>query len=228
MKSFQSQLVYFLICCLGSFLFSSCDGEGSNDSVKKETGAVDAKKLEDFRNQLNEVLLQEKKGWKDHWSEALGDFSPEYFELFRTDSIDPMTMPERNPVLSDNLLFSYQFPHPEGNGVMDIYSYKIEAHDAVDRPFLNPDSEVAWYRADGMKERLLFMGPSGMFEEGMWLDPSKFLVLGYFQEEAGFRPMAWLIDVESHEMWQFQHEKVAKDYSRDSYLNAKIRKVEFG
>jgi len=227
MKSFQSQSIYFLICCLGSFLFSSCGGGGSSDSGKEEIVVVDDKKLEDFRNQLNEVLLQEKKGWKDHWSEALVDFSPEDFELFRTDTIDPMEMPERNPILQDNPLFNYQFPHPDGNGVMDIYSYKIEAHDAVDRPFLNPDSEVAWYRGDGMKERLLFMGPSGMFEEGIWLDPAKFLVLGYFHEEAGFRPMAWLIDVESHVLWQFQHEKVAKNYVQDSYLNTKIRKVEF-
>jgi hypothetical protein len=111
---------------------------------------------------------------------------------------------------------------------MDIYSYKVEAQDAIDEPFLNPDSEVVWYREDGMKERLLFMGPSGMFEEGMWLNEEEFLVFGFFQEETGYRPMAWLIDVTDHQLKQFRFSKVSQTYDPQSYINAKIKQVDLG
>ena len=86
---------------------------------------------------------------------------------------------------------------------MDIYSYKIEAQDELDSPFLNPDSEVVWYKADGMKERLLFMGPS-----------------------EGFRPLVWLIRPYENLVYQFRMKKVTSDYKIESYLNKKIKKVE--
>ena len=79
-----------------------------------------------------------------------------------------------------------------------------------------------------MKERLLFMGPSGMFEEGLWLSESEFLVLGFFQEEAGYRPMAWLINVENHTLRQFQMNKVSESYVPQSYINSKIKQVDLG
>jgi hypothetical protein len=109
---------------------------------------------------------------------------------------------------------------------MDIYSYKVEVSENIEKPFLNPDSEVIWYREDGMKERLLFMGPSGMFEEGMWLNEKEFLVLGYFQDDTGFRPMAWLIDLENHILRQFRLEKTSPDYDPESYINQKIKFVD--
>ena len=92
---------------------------------------------------------------------------------------------------------------------MDIYSYKIEAQDELDSPFLNPDSEVVWYKADGMKERLLFMGPSG-----------------FFQEAEGLRPLVWLIRPYENLVYQFRMKKVTSDYKIESYLNKKIKKVE--
>jgi hypothetical protein len=183
----------------------------------------EAKELE-MKNQLDVVLAQ-KKNWYSHWSKLVGPFDSSNFKMVLTDSIDPQEMPEKNPILADDLLFPYQFVHPTANGTIDIYSYKIEAQDAVDTPFLNPDSEVIWYRADGMKERLLFMGPSGMFEEGEWINDNEFLVLGYFQEESGFRPMAWFIDVSEHRIWQFNLSSTAATYEPDSYLDQKIKQV---
>jgi hypothetical protein len=78
-----------------------------------------------------------------------------------------------------------------------------------------------------MKERLLFMGPSGMFEEGKWINENEFVVLGYFQEESGFRPMAWFIDVSQHRIWQFNLSTTAKTYEQDSYLDQKIKQIAF-
>jgi hypothetical protein len=102
----------------------------------------------------------------------------------------------------------------------------VEAQESLEQPFLNPDSEVIWYRADGMKERLLFMGPSGMFEDGMWLNAHEFLVLGYLQDLEGFRPMAWIIDVDAHRFSQFKMKRVAKEYQQESYLDMKLKSVD--
>ena len=202
----------------------ACTPNTSNEVLSDADLARDEAKELVMKNQLDLVLAQ-KKNWYTHWSSILGPFQASNFNLILTDSIDPQEMPEKNPILPDDPLFPYQYIHPSEKGTIDIYSYKIEAQDAIDSPFLNPDSEVIWYRADGMKERLLFMGPSGMFEEGEWINEDEFVVLGYFQEESGFRPMAWFIDVNQHRFWQFNLEMAAPVYEPDSYLDQKIKQV---
>lgn len=181
--------------------------------------------LESIRTQLSLALAQ-KSPWRSHWASSLGNFDEQDFVFVNTDSIDPMEMPESNPIKEGDPLFPYQFRHPEGNGTIDIYSYKVEAQENLSDPFLNPDSEVIWYRADGMKERLLFMGPSGMFEEGIWLSPGEFLVLGYFQDDDGYRPMAWMIDLDNHVFSQFRLDKQAPDYQPESYLDQKLKSID--
>lgn len=217
----QYRFVFGAVFLSGMLFMIACE---SSDSTQNETQValdVNAERLVILRNQINLGLTQ-KSAWQAHWAKSVGSFDAMGFALAFTDSIDPMEMPERNPILNSDPLFPYQLPHPEGNGTMDIYSYKVEAQDGLERPFLNPDSEVVWYREDGMKERLLFMGPSGMFEDGFWINASEFMVLGYFQEEEGFRPMIWIIDVANHRFSQFRMIKVAKEYLPESYLDTKL------
>jgi hypothetical protein len=206
-------------------LFIGC-GSGENSSeYESVTAKMEAIDEEHYRQQI-ELGLGRKQAWAVHWSKNSINLDASEFELVLTDSIDPMEMPESNPIKEGDPLFPYQFPHPEKNGTIDIYSYKVEAGENLDTPFLNPDSEVVWYRADGMKERLLFMGPSGMFEDGLWLSPGEFLVLGYFQEEEGYRPMAWVIDLENHLFSQFRLGPHSADYIPDSYLDQKLKSVD--
>lgn len=216
----------FLPVWLGTLIFfSACESSDSSKSEDSLDLTSDAGSLEIMKNKINLGLAQ-NSAWQNHWVSSLGSFDSSDFELVLTDSIDPMEMPEKNPILAEDPLFPYQLPHPEGNGTLDIYSYKVEAQESLDRPFLNPDSEVIWYRGDGMKERLLFMGPSGMFEEGLWINAAEFMVLGFFQEEEGFRPMIWIINVENHTLSQFKMTKAVKDYQQDSYLDTKLKTVD--
>lgn len=216
-------LAIFLMSAGMMTLFSCESSETKNENV-----AVVSTSEEEMSKYiaLLDVAFSQNTPWTSHWSSKIGTFESSDFSLILTDSIDPMEMPEKNPILENDPLYPYQLRHPAGNGTMDIYSYKVEASENIDQPFLNPDSEVIWYREDGMKERLLFMGPSGMFEEGMWLNENEFLVMGYFQEEAGFRPMVWLIDVENHILRQFRLEKTSADYVPESYINQKIKLVD--
>ncbi len=208
----------------GMITVVSCE---SKDSKNEEEALVSTSEEEMIKYIAHlDLALAQNSSWFSHWSKKIGAFEGADFKLNLTDSIDPMEMPERNPILVNDPLYPYQLLHPTGNGTMDIYSYKVEASENIDQPFLNPDSEVIWYRADGMKERLLFMGPSGMFEEGIWLNEKEFLVLGYFQDNAGFRPMAWLIDIENHILRQFNLNKTSPDYVPESYINQKIKLVD--
>ena len=211
---------------LALFVFlTACE---SSDSIKNESAVEldsSTELMEKMHTQIDLGLAQ-KSIWQKHWAAFAGNIQAENFEFVVSDSIDTMEMPEKNPILADDPLFPYQIPHPEGNGTIDIYSYKVEAQDGLEKPYLNPDSEVIWYRADGMKERLLFMGPSGMFEDGMWLNASEFLVLGYLHEVQGFRPMAWIIDVENHRFSQFKLKRVAAEYQQESYLDMKLKSVD--
>lgn len=210
----------------GMFIFLlACESSESTKTEISNELSPDAGKLEVLQNQINLGLAQ-KSSWQKHWATQVGGFDAADFELVLTDSIDPMEMPEKNPIRPEDPLFPYQFPHPEEKGTIDIYSYKVEAQKSLDQPYLNPDSEVIWYRPDGMKERLLFMGPSGMFEEGMWLNASEFMVLGFFQEEDGFRPLIWIINIETHVFSQFKMNQVVKDYQQESYLDSKLKTVE--
>ncbi|WP_026951500.1 hypothetical protein [Algoriphagus mannitolivorans] len=221
MKSFLKNSI-FLLMVLSVW---AC---GSNES-EKETNLSDgesySKEISYYQN-LIEIGLSKNQAWAKHWGSSVGSFSSSNFQLVFTDSINPMEMPEANPILPSDPLFPYQFPHPEGKGTVDIYLYKVEAQEGLEQPFLNPDSEVIWFKEDGMRERLLFMGPSGMFEDGMWVNAQEFLVLGYFHEDEGYTPMAWIIDVENHIFRQFRLDKVSENYQADSYLDQKLKSVK--
>lgn len=224
MRISLSRLLLLFVLSVGMITFFSCE---STESKNENVAVVSTSEEERIKFIANlDLALAQNSSWFSHWSTKVGAFEGADFTLFLTDSIDPMEMPERNPILIDDPLYPYQLLHPTGNGTMDIYSYKVEVSENIEKPFLNPDSEVIWYREDGMKERLLFMGPSGMFEEGMWLNEKEFLVLGYFQDDSGFRPMAWLIDVENHILRQFRLEQTSPEYDPESYINQKIKLVD--
>ncbi|MFC3415036.1 hypothetical protein [Algoriphagus hitonicola] len=210
-------LSFFILAWFGLF---SCTGN-SSDEEQQSTDEVSDEGT-DFINRLD-VALAEKEKWTTHWSEYLGGFSAIDFELASEDSLDQYEMPEKNPIGDDDPLAPYQIPHPGGNGVVDIYSYKIETQDDEGNPYLNPDSEVVWYKADGMKKRLLFIGPSGLFEEAMWLNENELLIMGFFQEEAGARPMIWLLDMETLRMRQYSLDEASDSYPVNSYLDLKIK-----
>lgn len=204
-----------------SFLVLSCGSpeEKLNDANEGDSSEV---RLAQVKEQL--VLgIDQKKNWKGHWAKILGTTFSENFDWVRTDTIVSQAMPEKNPIISGDPLEKFQFIHPEGRGTMDIYSSKIETRGSLNNSFFNPDGEVIYYKSDGMKERLLFMGPSGMFEDGLWLNSDVFIVLGYFQEIEGYRALAWMIDIERHLIYQFEQNQLLETYDQYSYLEFKLK-----
>ncbi|WP_304518262.1 bifunctional isocitrate dehydrogenase kinase/phosphatase [Cecembia rubra] len=136
---------------------------------------------------LVENGLQQIKQWSDYWKEKSPTFNPAAFTLERKETFEELEWPEENPIVSGNPFYPYLLPNPEGKGVVDIYSYKVFVP-AEGKPGFQPDSEVIFFKENGMRERLLFIGPSGGFEEAVWVSPDKLLVAGYCEEEEGVSP----------------------------------------
>ncbi len=209
-----------------SLLFLSVLGAlfscGEPDTEEGEEIVITSEKEESLEGLVQNAILSQRD-WVQSW--AQGQLDPARFEFTRVDSIPTFGMPERNPILKGDPLFPYQFVHPTGQGVMDIYSSTVEARRGSKEAFMNPDSKVIWYGEDGMKETLLLIGPSGSFLDGDWISETEFLVVGTLLEEEGHRPVSWLLDMGERLVYQYQWNELVKGYSTKEYLDSRIKEV---
>lgn len=215
---------FFRVSLLGLFVcgMASC---ASDRNVEEEV-LENEYNLEEEEIQLLEIGIQQMQSWASHWKSNESAFSPSDFSLDKRVSVDQLEWPEENYIDESSPFYPYLIPNPEGRGVVDIYSYKI-VFPEQGGPFLNPDSEVIYFRNDGMRERLLFMGPSGGFEDAVWVTPEYLLVSGFFEEEEGITPKLWLIDVKNSVQYIFKHPLVTTNYSKDGFLKKKLSKIDF-
>lgn len=219
MKNSYLRKLVSISAAVGIIILASCE---SLELKNENTEQIESDELTRHVSNIAFALVQ-LSDWKNHWDDVLGDFKPSDFLLLNTDTIQSMEMPEKNPIGFADPLYPFQFLHPTEQGTMDIYSQKILIPENLEQSYYNPDSEVIWYRKDGMRERLLIMGPSGLFEDGTWINENEFLVFGFFQEAEGFRPMVWILDIKKQLMTQFQLRKSISAYDTESYLNKKIK-----
>src|SRR5690606_582078 len=134
--------------------------------------------------------------------------------------------PEENLLSEENPLKEYQLTNPGSNGVVDFYNYKIVV-DGDKQVNFNPDSEVVYYKSNGMRERLLFIGPSGVFEDASWINDNHLLVSGHLQKENGFVPIIWLVYPDSNKYAVYESRFSTRDYSPESYLKEKLENLRF-
>jgi hypothetical protein len=224
LKMNKSSLNYTRFLLLSALLVAaiSCGSEKEKEEVVLESDL----RLEDEELQLAEMGLQQIQSWVTFWKNSEGKFNLGDFEVDKKMAFEQLEWPEENPIDDDSPFYPYLIPNPEGKGVVDIYSYKI-VFPENGGPFLNPDSEVIYFKDNGMRERLLFIGPSGGFEDAVWVTPSHLLVAGFFEEEEGVTPKLWLIDVENSSFVMFKHPLVTTNYSKDGYLKRKLNRISF-
>lgn len=203
-------------------LIWSCSAEKSS---KENLSEVQEDELLEEQLLIESGLLQVKT-WSNYWKVKHPDFDLSAFSLERRETFEELEWPEENPIVPGNPFYSYLLPNPEGKGVVDIYSYKVFVP-AEGKPGFQPDSEVIFFKENGMRERLLFMGPSGSFEEAVWVSPDKLLVAGYFEEEEGISPKLWLIDVEKRQYSIFKHPIISTNLDKQGYLILKLSNIDF-
>jgi hypothetical protein len=86
---------------------------------------------------------------------------------------------------------------------------------------------VIFFKSNGMRERLLFMGPSGGFEEAVWISPELLMVTGFFEDEEGTTPKIWLINPEEQVYFEYIHPYHTNQYPKTKYLVEKLENIDF-
>lgn len=222
MKRFNSLLCSIPFVALISVNTTSCSSEKkSAESVSETVISVSDEELV-----LVEMGVQQLADWVQFWKSNASTFNPSLFTLERVENFEELEWPEENPIGPNSPLFSYLLPQPEGEGTVDIYSYKVFIP-TEGKPGFNPDSEVIYYKGNGLRERLLFIGPSGGFEDAIWVSPDHLMVAGFFEEEQGTTPKIWLIDTELKQYSVFKHPLYTTNYAKDGYLRKKLSNIDF-
>jgi hypothetical protein len=213
--------IYLLSFLLMVAASCSSYNEKSEEKVESEVLTVAEKELE-----LVKTGLQQIPSWVSYWKGIEPEFNPDDFSFARGFTYEKLEWPEENHIVPGSDFYPYLVYHPEKEGVVDLYSYKV-AYNENGKPYFNPDSEVIYFKNDGMRERLMFIGPSGAFEEAVWVSSEHLLVAGNFEEEGGVRPMLWLIFPKENRYLNFESSILSKHYTTEEYLKKKLNKIDF-
>ncbi|WP_143960653.1 bifunctional isocitrate dehydrogenase kinase/phosphatase [Litoribacter populi] len=212
---------------MGSIFYLLLLGCSGPQEGRQETGgSTDTLLSQPNYEQILHMGIQKMPRWIEHWQMQGRDFDKMAFKMHRKTDYEALEWPEDYVMQSDYPLKAHQFSHPEDRGVVDLYDYKIDIG-ADGRVGLNPDSEVAYFRANGMKERLLFMGPSGVFEDAVWVTGAHLLVAGHVQEGEYYLPRLWLILPDEHKYIEFHHPFSTTQYQSEQYLRKKLTNLNF-
>lgn len=216
--------IYAFVFSVSLFSAWSCSPEKANYEDKAEISVPTGK--EPTAHQLIQIGIQKLENWVDFWELKGANLHISNFNFNREYYYEVIEWPEENILSNDHPLKAYQIPNPASNGVVDIYDYKIIIGEGGKVDF-NPDAEVVYFRSNGMRERLLFIGPSGVFEDAAWISEKLLLVSGHVQNEAGFVPVVWLILPEEHKYTVYENNFSTDDYSPESYLKEKLKDLRF-
>jgi hypothetical protein len=198
-------------------LLIACSGRMEEVKTSDSETTSEAKNEAIFDKGLNML-----KPWTSHWMNLGMTEGKSSFSQLAEMELELLERPEVNPIKEgEHPLADFQLHHPENMGTVDIYHYKVHIDKALRLSF-EPDAEVIFYRENGMRERLLFIGPSGLFEDAVWVDAEHLLVVGYFENETGFSPMAWLLNINDSAYQLYESEFVLSNYDRFSYLENKF------
>ncbi|MFD2200803.1 bifunctional isocitrate dehydrogenase kinase/phosphatase [Shivajiella indica] len=218
-QSFLSKSFYSMVMLL---LFFTCTSkEESSEEVSDSESEVAVQE-----RMMVETGVQKLGSWVQFWKSIEPGFNPAAFNFERNEIFEELEWPEENYIVSESPFFPYLLANPEGGGFVDIYSYKVFVP-TEGKPGFQPDSEVIYFKSNGMRERLLFIGPSGGFEDAVWVSPTHLLVAGFFEEEDGITPKLWLIDTVNKKYSIFKNPLHSTIYQKEGYLKQKLRNLEF-
>jgi hypothetical protein len=199
-------------------------------SFQKEKTAEVAESIQlSWEEEMAQLLasgIQQMPSWQSHWKSIDNSFDPNTFQLSKELEYDDLEWPEENFIQQGSPFFPYLIPHPDGLGVVDIYSYKVVIPEDGTVAF-NPDSEVIFFKSNGMRQRLLFIGPSGGFQEAVWVSPDYLLVSGFFEYENGVSPMLWLVNIADRSYLEFTCPIRLSQYPKSAYLKEKLKNIPF-
>lgn len=216
-------------CILSKFslliivLLAACSFQKEKSEEVADTSLLSK---EEEMAQLLSSGIQQMPAWQSHWKSVDNSFDPNTFQLSKQLEYEDLEWPEENFIQAGSPFYPYLVTHPDGLGVVDIYSYKVVIPEEGAVAF-NPDSEVIFFRANGMRQRLLFIGPSGGFQEAVWVSPDYLMVSGFFEFENGVSPMVWLVNVADRSYIEYSSPLRISQYPKSKYLREKLKNIPF-
>lgn len=184
---------YLLYCCIvGALIMVSC-----KDTAKKEPQATSTTETRDdsVMETMDTLLSAETvqsfstSGFSDYAKKQARGFDWNKFRMtssWKEDSmlVSPFT-PDKDYYRDYGPFLKYS---PDSSMFIDLDSYNIDIKKDDKGRFigheLGPDSEVSLIDVDDKtRTRLVFMGPGGSIEDGMWLDNNTLVLMGVQENE---------------------------------------------
>jgi hypothetical protein len=209
-----------------------------NDSRKREEN-TDAATADTVQHQspgnnpsatdtFTQALHQQLGDWMAFQKAANTGFDPAAFRCIDTTALQPLLLPF---TLTDDFRQLYQ-PYlryaPDSSRLLDWLSYKLvlrKDRAGNVRAMENPDSELSiLLPAQHQKQRLLFSGPAASFDDAIWLDEERILVVGTADAEGNgrFTPISWLLNLNSRTIRHYAYEGKL-DQSAEGFWKTRIK-----
>jgi hypothetical protein len=191
---------YLLYTCLATLLIAvSC-----KDNAQKEQQAPETPQEDSVIEALDTLLSAETvqsfstTGFSDYAKKKATGFNWNKFRMtssWQEDSMleSPFT-PEKGFYTNYGPFLKYA---PDSSHFIDLDSYNIDIKKDAKGRFtgneIGPDYEVSLVDVkDGIKTRLVFLGPGGSIEDAVWLDNQTLALMGVQENEKGGKtPTLW-------------------------------------
>lgn len=181
-------------------LIVACKDEPAKEQPDPETDASDSLVVESIDTVLSADAIQtfSTAGISDYVKKKSPSFDWAKFRMVSSYEEDSLL---QSPFKAEKDFFKNYGPFlkysPDSSRFIDMDSYNIDiTRDAQGRltgAEIGPDTEISLVsRADNTRTRLLFMGPGGSVEDGLWLDSSTVVLMGTQENQQGERvPTIW-------------------------------------
>jgi hypothetical protein len=208
-------LMKYLIhsCIVAVLIFVSCKDKAPQEPPANTENREDSGAMENIDTLLSAETIQSfsTSGFSGYAKEKSPGFDWSKFRMTATWQEDSALVTPFHP---DKAFYASYGPFlkysPDSSMFIDLDSYNIEIRkDSKGRYIgseLGPDCEVSLVDIEGGKKtRLVFLGPGGSIEDGIWLDNQTLVLMGVQDNgEGGKTASLWRYHVPTHTFYLYE------------------------
>ena len=192
--------IFFLILIL-----FSCNAQTKQDSATENDGTNFNQEFSQLSINIDSIILNKAQLWKNTWAS---------FDSFNLTTVKKIDLNEKSST-SENLekYSNFLIYSPDSLSVIDLYSYNMDLIIADEDTLVtfDIDSEASLINVETEdRNKILFFGSSGGFDDAFWLNNNEFIIVGYqelYSEDSDtytYVPMVWYFDLIKKEISKFE------------------------
>jgi len=192
-------------------------------SVNSYAQEVQVEKENLFVNNIDSII----QPWLDYYKLDFGNFI-----LFESGVIQGFSVTVENFNPENNIHFPFYKYSPDSLTILDLFSYSSVLEKDEDGNLVysggEVDSEVSIQKLDtNIWQRILFVGPWSLIEDGFWISNTKLVILGEeIHYEVGIQPIIWSIDLEKNFVSLFEYKDIITDIQADYLDNTFFKNIK--